>query len=159
MCRLLYLLSICSVSIVSYVFFCLMIRRPPRSTRTDTLFPYTTLFRSPGYGAEDLKPIDFTRNNGRSAFAVTLTTTDEAHFRGLGPDDRFKVEREDEPYEVSPSKNSVVLEEQLVKVAQTAADSNLVTGLYRKHTQMLRLALGRGEQSGRGRRSPPTPRG
>src|SRR3546814_13078758 len=28
------------------VFFILMIRRPPRSTRTDTLFPYTTLFRS-----------------------------------------------------------------------------------------------------------------
>src|SRR3546814_4550415 len=32
---------------VGYVFiFFLMIRRPPRSTRTDTLFPYTTLFRS-----------------------------------------------------------------------------------------------------------------
>src|SRR3546814_3111260 len=30
-------------------FFFLMIRRPPRSTRTDTLFPYTTLFRS-GFG-------------------------------------------------------------------------------------------------------------
>src|SRR3546814_20475072 len=30
---------------VCFVFF-LMIRRPPRSTRTDTLFPYTTLFRS-----------------------------------------------------------------------------------------------------------------
>src|SRR3546814_6217442 len=30
-----------------FVFF-LMIRRPPRSTRTDTLFPYTTLFRSGG---------------------------------------------------------------------------------------------------------------
>src|SRR3546814_15122401 len=30
---------------VSFFFF-LMIRRPPRSTRTDTLFPYTTLFRS-----------------------------------------------------------------------------------------------------------------
>src|SRR3546814_13494173 len=29
------------------LFFCVMIRRPPRSTRTDTLFPYTTLFRSP----------------------------------------------------------------------------------------------------------------
>src|SRR3546814_12821629 len=27
-----------------------MIRRPPRSTRTDTLFPYTTLFRSGGFG-------------------------------------------------------------------------------------------------------------
>src|SRR3546814_18613241 len=31
---------------ILYVFFFLMIRRPPRSTRTDTLFPYTTLFRS-----------------------------------------------------------------------------------------------------------------
>src|SRR3546814_6589617 len=30
------------------IFFFLMIRRPPRSTRTDTLFPYTTLFRSVG---------------------------------------------------------------------------------------------------------------
>src|SRR3546814_18622229 len=30
----------------STYFFFLMIRRPPRSTRTDTLFPYTTLFRS-----------------------------------------------------------------------------------------------------------------
>src|SRR3546814_12713042 len=30
----------------SVLFFCLMIRRPPRSTRTDTRFPYTTLFRS-----------------------------------------------------------------------------------------------------------------
>src|SRR3546814_17124351 len=29
-----------------YSFVFLMIRRPPRSTRTDTLFPYTTLFRS-----------------------------------------------------------------------------------------------------------------
>src|SRR3546814_12600131 len=35
------------VSMIFVVFFFfLMIRRPPRSTRTDTLFPYTTLFRS-----------------------------------------------------------------------------------------------------------------
>src|SRR3546814_15586486 len=33
------------VLILLFLFF-LMIRRPPRSTRTDTLFPYTTLFRS-----------------------------------------------------------------------------------------------------------------
>src|SRR3546814_5117727 len=32
-------------------FFFLMIRRPPRSTRTDTLFPYTTLFRALFRGA------------------------------------------------------------------------------------------------------------
>src|SRR3546814_18128120 len=36
------------------LFFFVMIRRPPRSTRTDTLFPYTTLFRSRGLG--DLRP-------------------------------------------------------------------------------------------------------
>src|SRR3546814_3320510 len=36
-----------------YVFFFLMVRRPPRSTRTDTLLPYTTLFRSvPGCGGQ-----------------------------------------------------------------------------------------------------------
>src|SRR3546814_13828553 len=35
--------------LLSLSFFFLMIRRPPRSTRTDTLFPYTTLFRSPAY--------------------------------------------------------------------------------------------------------------
>src|SRR3546814_12473509 len=35
-----------SIVIDVVCFFFLMIRRPPRSTRTDTLFPYTTLFRS-----------------------------------------------------------------------------------------------------------------
>src|SRR3546814_11284580 len=44
-------------------FFFLMIRQPPRSTRTDTLFPYTTLFRSPAKAAEGppapITPPDF----------------------------------------------------------------------------------------------------
>src|SRR3546814_19535533 len=38
---------IATLCVFCFVFF-LMIRRPPRSTRTDTLFPYTTLFRSIG---------------------------------------------------------------------------------------------------------------
>src|SRR3546814_15375931 len=37
---------LCAVLFICVVFFFLMIRRPPRSTRTDPLFPYTTLFRS-----------------------------------------------------------------------------------------------------------------
>src|SRR3546814_13820530 len=42
--------SICVVGLYRCaVFVLLMIRRPPRSTRTDTLFPYTTLFRSKQY--------------------------------------------------------------------------------------------------------------
>src|SRR3546814_12312203 len=41
-----YVLSV-EYSVIIYLCVCfLMIRRPPRSTRTDTLFPYTTLFRS-----------------------------------------------------------------------------------------------------------------
>src|SRR3546814_12870693 len=45
LCSVLY--GICVYRVFFFCcFFFLMIRRPPRSTRTDTLFPYTTLFRS-----------------------------------------------------------------------------------------------------------------
>src|SRR3546814_10563213 len=47
---------ICIRYITDIQFFFLMIRRPPRSTRTDTLFPYTTLFRS---GLTDRTPRRF----------------------------------------------------------------------------------------------------
>src|SRR3546814_12195093 len=48
MCVVLHcmLVSFVSIRVGILFFFLLMIRRPPRSTRTDTLFPYTTLFRS-----------------------------------------------------------------------------------------------------------------
>src|SRR3546814_13893745 len=46
----------------SFLFF-LMIRRPPRSTRTDTLFPYTTLFRSTGDPRIDT-PMNYNRAKG-----------------------------------------------------------------------------------------------
>src|SRR3546814_11877900 len=54
---------------VCRLLFFLMIRRPPRSTRTDTLFPYTTLFRS------DIV-------SGNSAFRLDLIGS----FRLVGPD-------------------------------------------------------------------------
>src|SRR3546814_11478722 len=41
-----------------------MIRRPPRSTRTDTPFPYTTLFRSWGYRMGDAAIIDSMLRDG-----------------------------------------------------------------------------------------------
>src|SRR3546814_15060190 len=41
---------------ISYIFFFLMIRRPPISTRTDTIFPYTTLFRS-ARGVKKTSPV------------------------------------------------------------------------------------------------------
>src|SRR3546814_18646551 len=42
------------VVLTLFSFFFLRIRRPPRSTRTDTLFPYTTLFRS-GHRGEQIE--------------------------------------------------------------------------------------------------------
>src|SRR3546814_2480791 len=48
-----------------------MIRRPPRSTRTDTLFPYTTLFRSPG------KSFTVTKRWGRGKRDATTVTIDD----------------------------------------------------------------------------------
>src|SRR3546814_18184195 len=53
-------------------FVVLMIRRPPRSTRTDTLFPYTTLFRSPRPVAPSsrISPPDPVAAPGNGAIAV-----------------------------------------------------------------------------------------
>src|SRR3546814_3935661 len=51
-----------------------MLRRPPRSTRTDTLFPYTTLFRSP-LGAADA--VDRDRIGGRRVVPVRGAADDQ----------------------------------------------------------------------------------
>src|SRR3546814_16575317 len=47
-----------------------MIRRPPRSTRTDTLFPYTTLFRSVTTYAENIGVMTVTRIYSTLVFVV-----------------------------------------------------------------------------------------
>src|SRR3546814_19714660 len=73
-----------------------MIRRPPRSTRTDTLFPYTTLFRSSPVSARarlmeevDWRELDFNqpfnrgsamRELGISIDGVVLETEDKANW-------------------------------------------------------------------------------
>src|SRR3546814_12782111 len=49
------------------IVFCLMIRRPPRSTRTDTLFPYTTLFRSDAAVTAGVKHIVYVSSLGTRA--------------------------------------------------------------------------------------------
>src|SRR3546814_5570264 len=54
-------------------FFFLMIRRPPRSTRTDTLFPYTTLFRSRPAGSRRRR--DVRGRGGRQASDAIRSST------------------------------------------------------------------------------------
>src|SRR3546814_5962028 len=64
-----------------------MLRRPPRSTRTDTLFPYTTLFRSlgPGDGEEG---VDFGEDIGQPADLALAGHRRVAVHRVDRPDDR-----------------------------------------------------------------------
>src|SRR3546814_4150328 len=49
-----------------------MIRRPPRSTRTDTLFPYTTLFRSRARGGAHQQGVGFVDRRHADAVALDL---------------------------------------------------------------------------------------
>src|SRR3546814_13736471 len=63
-----------------------MIRRPPRSTRTDTLFPYTTLFRSHN---PELRALDFEAQAAEARILPAGALPDptaSVGFRGLDPD-------------------------------------------------------------------------
>src|SRR3546814_14510615 len=65
-----------------------MIRRPPRATRTDTLCPYTTLFRSPGRDAPDFLGLDGKRDAQiRHVMAERFSQRDEAFSILLGDAD------------------------------------------------------------------------
>src|SRR3546814_5665685 len=71
--------------VVVFIVFFLMIRRPPRSTRTDTLFPYTTLFRSYAMNSHNAKAFEkLTKQFNRSQDGVRVTL--------IGFDDEQAVE-------------------------------------------------------------------
>src|SRR3546814_7172369 len=56
-----------------------MIRRPPRSTRTDTLFPYTTLFRSPSSKSSGATPSECHRRRARGMCQRAAVRPPESH--------------------------------------------------------------------------------
>src|SRR3546814_10547157 len=64
-----------------------MIRRPPRSTRTDTLFPYTTLFRSRDRGRDQGGPAARRGLCGRAGGQRRLRRGQAGLCRGDGPED------------------------------------------------------------------------
>src|SRR3546814_12440327 len=72
-------------------FFFLMIRRPPRSTRTDTLFPYTTLFRSRPRGSPYLG-----RSAGHAGFAAAGLPCHAAGAAGRRPEGGRQQPRSEE---------------------------------------------------------------
>src|SRR3546814_7445329 len=63
------------------MFFFLMIRRPPRSTRTDTLFPYTTLFRSPDPIFREVKALAATQGSSLKEFVLRAIEKEVARLR------------------------------------------------------------------------------
>jgi flagellar basal-body rod protein FlgB len=101
---------------------------------------------TPKYRPLDLKEVDFRKPDAGSPFRVELTRTNEAHFGRAGEKQDFRSQKEKDTYETLPAGNAVVLEEQLIKVAENRHDYELMTQLYRKHMQMFRIALGRNSE-------------
>lgn len=107
---------------------------------------------TPGYTARDLKQLDFGAMVKRSGPVLTPVATQASHIGSpaTGSGAGFRpgqatggqiVKRPD--FETTPGGNSVVLEEQMIKVAETQMDYQAVTGLYSKSLGLIRIALGR----------------
>jgi len=104
---------------------------------------------TPGFAPRDLKPFAFRQIlRGESAGPrAQVSRTDGAHMSGRNRRaDAADEARARRTYETSLSGNSVVIEEQMMKVAETQAAYQLTTGLYRKHLAMIKSALGRPTQ-------------
>lgn len=99
---------------------------------------------TPGYTPQDLEKIDFKDKFRRESFRLQLTTTNSDHIQsGIRQTVFGDIQDIRESYETSPTGNAVILEEQLIKVADTAAAHQLATSLYRKNVGLFRIALGR----------------
>ena len=99
---------------------------------------------TPGYAPKDLKALDFRCSAANSSFRLQLAQTSESHLTGgIRKSELGDEKKSGDVYETAPSRNGVVLEEQLIKVADTVGAHQLMTNLYRKQLGMFRIALGR----------------
>ena len=100
---------------------------------------------TPNYVPRDLDEAEFGRILRNQLSPMAPKATHAAHLRGTvqrgGP---ANSTRQKDPYETSPSGNAVIIEEQLIKVTKTQSDYQMIVNLYRKHMDMVRIALGRG---------------
>jgi len=101
---------------------------------------------TPGYTARDIEAFDahLSRAGGSS---LSPRLTDAAHMTAPGrePGDA-RTGRAERIYEVSPTGNSVVIEQQLMTMTETAAQHRLAQNLYTKHVGMIRMAMGAGQR-------------
>lgn len=99
---------------------------------------------TPNYIPHDLKDGSFKRAVARQSESQALrpAATNGSHIQGASlrdPDGRAR--EQEELYETAPAGNAVVIEEQLVHMTQNQTDFQTMTQLYRKHVNMIKLAL------------------
>jgi flagellar basal-body rod protein FlgB len=100
---------------------------------------------TPGYEAKDLKPLSFREMVGSAKPGLSMNVTQKAHMTANGGNAAARAGKEAknrDPYEAAPTGNSVVLEEQMMKLAETQMDYRLTTNLYRKNVELLKTAIG-----------------
>ena len=99
---------------------------------------------TPHYVPHDMKALKFVDHLTEVTPRVQART-DPLHMSGAAPRGAsIDDQRTRKQYETAPVGNSVVLEEQMVKLADAQHAYQLMTYLYRKHVDMLKMALGRG---------------
>ncbi len=98
---------------------------------------------TPGYAARDVKPIDFSDIlKGTMHTTPALNTTDPRHI-ALPADTTSTFENTDTPdTESNPTGNTVSLEQEMIKVADTQSQYAAATSLYSKAVGMMRTAIG-----------------
>lgn len=95
----------------------------------------------PGYAARDLKPLDFHNMVTNAVKQVSLTTTQPGHIAVKS--ETTSAMETTSTTEQSLSGNRVSLEDQMMKVSQTANDFALTTTLYRANLGLIKAVLGR----------------
>ena len=99
---------------------------------------------TPHYVPRDVKALKFSEHLTGAA-PVTQARTDAMHMTGTtSPQSSVDEQKTKKQYETAPVGNSVVLEEQMIKLADAQASYQLMTNLYRKHVDLFKMALGRG---------------
>lgn len=101
---------------------------------------------TPGYTARDIKPIDFAqalKGAQGSQYAGGLMTTNARHIQIAPPDSAPFGDTTAPDTEANPTGNTVSLEQEMIKVADTQAQYQAATNLYSKAVDMLRTAIGK----------------
>ena len=112
------------------------------STRQTVLSQNVANADTPNYQPRDLKAQDFRAELRGQSARLAPATTSQQHLasRTISGPDRVEKQR---PAETTLSGNSVQLDTEMMKVADTAIDYQMTTNIYRRNLAMLRTAIGR----------------